>query len=427
MRAWPPASRALLAMFLLNCIALNLILGWVTHDRTALFYAARILNPSRLSTADSWRPMQVALQFLDDHPGQPVYQAVLFDQRVKFQYPPSSLLPFKALESLSLPIDAVTLNAWSRVALVAVAFMTLAIFRRSLRHRIPAAEVPGATSLWIWAALAAGFTLTFYPLAMGFYEGQIQTWVTLLFSGVVFAWMSGRIGLAGVLCGCMVAIKPQWGLMLPWALVRRQWGFAGGLTATLAVIATASIWVFGLASHVDYLHALQMMARHGEVFYANQSVNGLLNRWIFSSCSGPPTFFAPYHPAVYAGTIVTSLAIAGLAIFFRSGEHSRAPTIDLSIAALSFTMASPIAWDQHYGIMLPVFAVAVAVALARRRDAGALWFLGAAYALSSNDFVTPGCPSRLMNVIQSHLFFGAVLLMIVLYRMRHQLNGTTPA
>src|ERR1700732_13408 len=48
---------------------------------------------SGLPMGDSWNPMRSALDWIRQHPGGRLYEQLFFVDRIKFQYPPSSLLP----------------------------------------------------------------------------------------------------------------------------------------------------------------------------------------------------------------------------------------------------------------------------------------------------------------------------------------------
>src|SRR4029077_21279885 len=91
---------------------------------------------------------------------------------------------------------------------------------------------------------------------------------------------------------------------------------------------------------------------------------------------------------------------------------------DLFIASLSFTIASPIAWEHHYGILMPMYAVLLP-ALLRWRVCGrwTLLVLGACYVLSSNYFdvaqEVAGMP--LLTPMQSYLLFSALVMLALMY------------
>src|SRR5262249_56311478 len=143
----------------------------------------------------------------------------------------------------------------------------------------------------------------FYPVAKAFTLGQIQVWMNALFALGMLAWASRRKFLSGVLIGLIALIKPHYGLLLVWAALRRETRFAAACALTIAAGMAASVAVYGLANHLDYLRVLSFLSQHGETYYPNQSVNGILNRFMsisspeaFVSLDLPPRHFPPFPP-----------------------------------------------------------------------------------------------------------------------------------
>jgi hypothetical protein len=90
------------------------------------------------------------------------------------------------------------------------------------------------------------------------------------------------------------------------------------------------------------------------------------------------------------------------------------------IMLLSTTMASSIAWEHHYGILLPMFALA-APGVLRLRPCGR-WTLGllvTAYVLTSLRLsITDVVAATRWNFLQSYVLAGAALVLVLLYRLR---------
>ena len=75
-------------------------------------------------------------------------------------------------------------------------------------------------------------------------------------------------------------------------------------------------------------------------------------------------------------------------------------------------MASPIAWEHHYGITLPMYAILLASSL---RDRTRLVLLGVSYVLVSTFVqVTNLLAGGPLNILQSTLFVGALVLLVLL-------------
>lgn len=419
-----PATLGLVIFFLMNSIVLNLALE-AAHQQNALGYLRKYLSQTALD--DSWMPIREAMQFIETYPNKLLYTEIWFNRTIKFQYPPTSLLllePLRHSEWGDLTSDA-CLNWISWIMIIAIALLNGIIFSISM-HKNPDLSDTSLLDKGAWLLLPAGFTLTFYPLLRGYSLGQIQTWIDFIFAALVFAWLKDRQGLSGIMGGLICAIKPQLGLLLVWSLLRKKWRFVIGFTITILLAAGISLAAYGWQNHLDYLRLLSFISQHGESYYPNQSVNGLLNRLFFngSNLQWEQDQFAPYDPWVAGGTLLTSAVLILGALFWQRKTDRPADLIGLSLATLSFTIASPVAWEHHYGILLTIFAAVLPLAIKHRKQHPAwLILLAAAFLLTSNIylFVNQLALSSL-NFLQSYLFFGAVILLAVLYRMAYCLQ-----
>ncbi len=267
-----------------------------------------------------------------------------------------------------------------------------------------------------------------YPVLKAYTLGQVQTISTMLFAASMLAWVRDRRALAGAAAGVICLVKPQLGLLIVWALMRREHRFAIGWFAAVVPLGLLSLAHYGLASHLEYVRLASFVTAHSWSYHANQSANGLLNRVLFNGANLVwDPHFAEYNRVVYLGTIVSSLVLVTLALVWRPKQHQAAPLVDYCIAALSFTMASPVAWEHHYGILAPMFAALLPMAwVGRAHDDGraSAWLLLMAYLLTSNLLEPSGLlASSRLNVLQSYVWFGGVLMLVYLYAVRARRTG----
>ena len=128
--------------------------------------------------ADSWKPMETARAYTRSH-ASGLYEQVFFADAVKFQYPPTALLVFGALERP-------TLNRISWLATLIAAGLVAVILRRAVaaawgEHGWP----PGAALAADLLVVVVAFT--FYPFIKAYSLGQIQAWLNLVFAAVIRA------------------------------------------------------------------------------------------------------------------------------------------------------------------------------------------------------------------------------------------------
>jgi len=187
-----------------------------------------------------------------------------------------------------------------------------------------------------------------------------------------------------------------------------------------ALGAAASLAVFGLRNNLDYLSVLAGLSRKAQPHYANQSMFGLLNRAIFNGENLPyhPYIYPPYVPWIYFVTLATTAALVLLALAYP--WRARAGSVaDLAAAGVVAVIATPMAWEHHYGVMLPIF-VWLWFAIYRpgdeRSGTRSMGWLALAFILIA-DFLSPlnfFAAIPVANLLQSYMYFGALLLLWLL-------------
>jgi hypothetical protein len=237
--------------------------------------------------------------------------------------------------------------------------------------------------------------------------------------------------MSGVLTGVICLMKPHYGLIVLWGLLNREWRFAFALALTGAAGLGASIFFYGWMNHLDYLSVLSFMSERGESYHANQSINGLLNRIaglgapeLYANVRFDAAGFPPYTPWVYWMTLASSAIIIVGAFLRRGGAASR--TVMFALIAVSLTIASPIAWEHHYGVLLPVFALMAGTLAAYPRY---IPVLAVSFLLVSNPFpILNTFADTSINIVQSYTLAGGLLLLLVMhnYISNHILHSEIP-
>ncbi len=373
---------------------------------------------------DSWEPMRQALEYVRASGADSLYQEVFFKQAVKFQYPPTALLPILGLQSLGLNLNQ-SLNNINRALIALNAFGVGWLFHLML-VRIKGREAAASPAGTAGAILVGTSTLVFYPLMVGFWLGQIQVWIDTGFTFACIAMLSSRRLAAGILIGLLCTIKPQFGAFAIWALARRQWRFMLGAVISLVPVFLISIYTFGWTAHLDYLRVLAFLSRRGEALIENNSVNGILNALL--GTANPLVWdlhkFPPYSPIVHGGTLAAAILLVVASVWRRQGQNAYNALLDFQIAAMAYTMEAPIAWEHHYGIMPPVFATLFCIlssrpeSVQRRRQLIALGavFLVSALCITSSKYTVP----TQLNLAHGYLFFAGLALIVMLWRASAQ-------
>ena len=377
---------------------------------------------------DSWLAMQQALKVLNGPHANALYETLFFGGHVRFQYPPTSLLPIAALSTVGLSgvhaLNTINLIVFGLNAIGIGYFTWLTFDKFPFSSQTPMAEA--GSRRMVLALLAAVVTFLFYPLVRAGVLGQIQLWIDLLFTVALILWVKQRRLASGILIGVACAIKPQLGVLMIWGLLWGERRFAGGILLGLLPIVAISLVLYGLHNHLEYLSVLSFLTKHGESYVANNSVNGILN-WYLSPNDSMHWYdgkFTPYMPIVYFGTVIASVTFFALIIINPLLNRGRAKLSDLGAAAICTVAGSPVAWEHHYGILLPLFFVALRQAVELKAGRGRKVIF--AIILASWILVADFIPFTLLLAhtpfafVQASCFFGAVFLLGVLLTARHQ-------
>ncbi len=420
-------TRSMWILFLLNGVLASYLMFLLTGylENTTLGYTGKYVSAH--AGSDSWMPMIKSLEHLQKNPEVPVYKKIFFDEHIKFQYPTSSLLIIELIQAIPgmSSLKAIKLlNGLSWLSVLFIGILTSMLLYNSssvtLGRRFHVTSKTDTLALYSVILL---ITLTFYPITRSFVLGQIQTVLTLMGAASLLAWQYGRKKTAGLLIGLTCTVSPQWGLILLWGWLRRQWGMAIVGTIMAAGFIGISIYMYGLHHYVDYMSVLSFLSQHGEAFFPNQSVNGLVNRFLFNgnNLHWAADSFPPYNPIVYGSTLISTFLIIGTAFLWRWRDTAGVSVTQLAIIMLSVTIASPIAWEHHYGILLPIYAVIVPLLLSERVfGKWTIAYLISAFFLSSQRLdVTNYFADTRLNVLQSYLFFAGIMMLLALYRVSH--------
>jgi hypothetical protein len=418
----------LLIFVVINCFLVNLVI-WCTSkiilhhhwlNRLSLdtgFHDAYYFM-RRIQGTDSWGPMLAASDFFRSHVSAPLYASVFFQSHVKFQYPLSALVPFVFLSRHGVTDPAIL--HWSRRITWVALWLIVAVAMATATKLIPKNTSTPARAGALAAVAIASFW--FHPILRSFVLGQVQILLTLGFVIAFYLWMTGSEKSAGAILGILSLVKPQYALMLLWMALRRRWGaLIAGLVCVLAGVAV-SVAVFGWHNNLGYLAVLKMISRHGESYELNQSMNGLLNRLLFNGANllwlPGPSSFPQFRPLIYAGTLVSTVLLLALGFFYPWGQSRRGGLADFSMMAIVSTIASPVAWEHHYGIALPILIWLYFTEYAQTKPPLHIGGVALAYLLIGDCFSGANLlwNTPVLNILQSYTYFGGLLLLLLLTR-----------
>jgi alpha-1,2-mannosyltransferase len=342
-----------------------------------------------------------------------LYETVFFQRGVRYIYPPTALLLYRIW---LLGARAGIHPFWLMNLMLASALWGTLILAGQFFLDI--AQMPGATlwsqrDRWLARVLVALLGLTFLPLVKAYCLGQMQTLINLAMVACVFLWMRGKRAAPGLWLGLACLLKPQASLFLLWGLLRRQWSFAASFCAVVAVGTAISVAIFGWHNHVEYLRVLHFLSRRGDAFYANQSWNGLAHHLLRignARYAMPTSPYPPYSATIYWSTLASSALLVLAALVVPRWQQATGDLRDVLLFSMATVMASPIAWEHHYGVFFLVFLAWMPVAFRTRRGFAALL---AAYLLMASTLAPLfGLMLTRWTFLLSHVYWGGLAIFL---------------
>ena len=212
----------------------SLILRWFTLIFTAGFTCAVFLiavksRPSVLGYTktfkfdraglfgDSWRPMVSASQYLRNHPKTHHVYDAMFRDSMKFQYPLSSLLiydiPHKITGASYYQVNY-GLDLLYFIGVLLFGPLCARILLELLKQpRFETMNFNSQRNKFLLYVLMFALTFVYYPILRSYALGQIQTLLTVLAALVLWAWLTDKRVLAGILIwffGELYAVSGVW-------------------------------------------------------------------------------------------------------------------------------------------------------------------------------------------------------------------------
>lgn len=398
---------------------------------------ALLLRHLSAGFADSWRPMQTALSVIHDpHTHSQLYETLFYGIKLKFQYPPTSLLPLDILQHLGLSSIS-ALNKTNFVVFVvnalALAWLGFLLFGTQAQQAVRASSrsdrvIPVGIAIIVFVA-----AFVYSPLVKAKLLGQIQLWIDLLTTIAVLCWFTNKRFIAGVLIGLACLIKPQAAIFLIWAVAWGEWKLMRGILTAAVPLLLVSITIYGLHNHIEYLRVLSYLSAHGESYFSNNSMNGLMNRLLGNGNDLIWHWhrFPPFNPIVYSFTLGFGLLCLAAILLPAWGNRGRATILDFAIVFICSVISSPIAWQHHYGVLAPLYIVVLRAWMSAStgwRKGMALAALTVSWTLVATlipqaNLVT----SSPFNIVQSYVFFGALILLGLIFWRQMSVARPAPA
>jgi len=333
-----------------------------------------------------------------------------------FVYPPSAAVVFTPLawfaNMFGLSRATQAMDVLGRLCFLGI-LITCGVFLRRSIH--------GALG---WSLLAI-VILGFFPNRSALMCVQAQLIVNALLAAAILSYGYRHDATCGAAIAVAGLIKPHFMLLLLFLGVRRRMRGFRACALTYALGIAISVTVAGLSPWKVYLTEIVPTIANGYAWEGNQSFLGLARRWL----GDEPVFYL--SPAASGAKAFAAASLAILVILSAMPRERINASItdkpnrtldvprslDLGVAILAVTMASPISWDHHYGWAVVLFCAAASQLCQTATSWLSLVALGVCYAALGSSWVpiAPGEPG-VVSLCNSLPLFGAIGLLVIAWR-----------
>ncbi len=372
-------------------------------------------DPERLNLG--LLPEQPWVRFAVDA-GVPHPSAYIYPPFLAVVLAPLTVLPYHAANLAWFALNTVLLGA-SVVMLV----------------RLATRGADDDTSRLLQAVVAVSVCLDFFPTLRAMRCGQIGFVLLFLCTAALVLLTREASPTADVLAGTCLAVAAAIKLTpvvlilyLAWAGKRRAAAWGAGLFGALTA---GSIAVAGWGNMVLYVTRFLPSLARGAATYANQSINGFLNR-MFTGESMAVFDFSSEPYIVWLLTRLTAVALLAAAFLLaRPGARpagSRRLALGYGLVVLTSLLVAPISWEHHYVLALIPLSLMIAET-AMAPDWSRIALLSLAYvamAVDAFELLRTRLP-RGSRPAMSYVLYGGLLLWWMLASALARDRGKAPA
>ena len=207
----------------------------------------------------------------------------------------------------------------------------------------------------LWLSIAVVGIAYFSPLRYGMWLGQTSPLVFLGITCSYYLYSRGYAKVSGGLLGAIISFKIIPIFLMGYFLIRKNWLLTISSFCSLILVGIASIMLLGWETNTIFLQNIITLSKFSMASWNNQSLDGLLLRWVMDTSS---LFTWHLLPLSFEMKMVKyAVLVAVLAVWFimltrhaSRGQPNR-DIIDFSFTLIVMLFISPVTWS-HYLIIL---------------------------------------------------------------------------
>ncbi len=302
-----------------------------------------------------------------------------------FIYPPPSFIFFTLLTLFSYGLSEKVFALFSVVCFLASIGILFRIFK--VRFFTP-------LGLVIIIAL-----LNFFPEKFTLGMGQFNNIILVLTSLFLLSYLRKKDYLAGVFLGLAISLKLFPVLLIIYLIIDRRWKIIFSTGFVFATLYILSYFYVGNSIAAYFLHSVMPSLIGSQVdAYYNQSLMAFLNRSI-----SDVVVARIIGSAIGMGLLIMSSVV----ILKYKKPNTLSKILCMSNLITLNIILNSIAWQHHYIWLIIPFLATLFYLKDKKMSAKYYFFLILSFLLVSANLRNP---SGLATILQSHVFYGAILL-----------------
>ncbi len=275
--------------------------------------------------------------------------------------------------------------------------------------------------------------VTFQPLLDNLWHGNVSALIFGAFCASYWLLRREKNFFAGLVLGLIVLMKFYPALFVLYFLWRRNWSFVAGVVVSCLAILAISLLTAGWAGNLAFAQMVIGELRAGGVpAFNNQSISGfLIHAFTQGDVNGWQNIAVPiWITAMRIALVLVMVGAVAWAMRRRpeqTMDASATQDLDLALVTGVMLLASPMTWYHYYlWLLLPLYVLLDHFLAAPTTNRRQLILFAVGYGLVVMQGIVVIRPFAaqalqdvwLLRVFLSTSFFGAVVLMYLLWRVR---------
>jgi hypothetical protein len=302
-------------------------------------------------------------------------------------YPPLALVIFSVLNLFAFTMIEKVWTILSIISLFASVYLIFKIYNKKIFS--------------ILGFIALGLICFSFPVKFTLGMGQINNFILLLFVASIYFLQQKKSYLASFLLSLSFAIKLFTAFLLVHFLLAKKWKFLFAFVIFLILLSGVTFLVIGARTDLYfYQHFLVTLLTGWKTDYYNQALTGFIGR----------SFIHNFFSVMLVNLLSLFFILISCLVVFKTRKNKGVVNMSFGLLITLNLIVNNFSWQHHFVFLIFPFLATLFYVQKMKNNLKFLFLLFISYVLVSFNLVNPKVVPVLL---QSHVFYGAVLLWIL--------------